>query len=73
MAGIPFKHILLVGFVLLCISSTTPKARSLPNARETEKGHDDQMLTATKGEAPNVDELVAMDYSPASRKPPIHN
>ena len=48
-------------------------ARSLPVARETEKGHDDQMLIATKVEAPNVDELVAIDYTPARRKPPIHN
>ena len=48
-------------------------ARSLPVARETEKGHDDQVLTATEGGAPNVDELVAIDYTPARRKPPIHN
>ncbi|XVF18340.1 hypothetical protein REPUB_Repub11eG0013200 [Reevesia pubescens] len=74
MARVSCKHILLA-FLLLCFISTTPRARSLPNGREMEKGHDDQVLTATSEGpgAPNVDELVAMDYTPAKRKPPIHN
>ncbi|XWS10793.1 hypothetical protein CRYUN_Cryun38cG0028100 [Craigia yunnanensis] len=73
MSRVPCTHILLVTFLLLCFFSTTPRARSLPKARETEKGHDNQVLTATQDGAPNVDELVAMDYTPARRKPPIHN
>ena len=51
-------------------------ARNIPVAKETQKVHDAQVLTATEDhEAPNinVDELVSMDYTPATRKPPIHN
>ena len=47
----------------------------MPVAKETQKVHDAQVLTATEDGAPNlsVDELVSMDYTPATRKPPIHN
>ena len=43
---------------------------------ETQKVHDAQVLTATEDHgAPNinVEELVSMDYTPATRKPPVHN
>ncbi|EOY13681.1 Encodes a root meristem growth factor, Belongs to a family of functionally redundant ous peptides that are secreted, putative [Theobroma cacao] len=75
MTRVSRKHYLLVAFLLLCFISTTARAQSLPKeARETEKGHDDQVLTAaTEDGASNVDELVAVDYTPARRKPPIHN
>ncbi|XVE63254.1 hypothetical protein DITRI_Ditri07aG0005200 [Diplodiscus trichospermus] len=74
MARVPCKHILLVAFVLLSFISATPRARSFPNAGETDqKCSDEELLTATQGGAPNVDEMVAMDYTPARRKPPIHN
>ncbi|OMO74620.1 hypothetical protein CCACVL1_16579 [Corchorus capsularis] len=75
MARVPCKHFLLVAFVLLCFISTTTKARSLPKAPSTpEKGHGDEVvLTATQDGDSNVEELVAVDYTPARRKPPIHN
>lgn len=48
-------------------------ARSLPS--EMKKGLDEQVVTTENegGAPPDVDELVAMDYTPARRKPPIHN
>lgn len=45
-------------------------------AKETQEVRNDQVLTETENNGePNikVDELVSMDYSPATRKPPIHN
>ncbi|KAK8716300.1 hypothetical protein V6N13_043615 [Hibiscus sabdariffa] len=79
MARVPYKHLLLAAafflFFFFFISSTAG-ARNLPVAKETQKSHDHQELTVTKdGGAPDisVDELVSMDYTPATRKPPIHN
>ncbi|KAK8717262.1 hypothetical protein V6N13_044537 [Hibiscus sabdariffa] len=69
---------------LMSFSTNTPlvdpsRARNMPVAvaKETQKVvHDDQVDTATENHGEDhvrVDELVAMDYSPATRKPPIHN
>ncbi|XWS29429.1 hypothetical protein CRYUN_Cryun24cG0028900 [Craigia yunnanensis] len=76
MARVPCKHLLLVAFFLIFFISTTARARNMPVAKETQKIHDAQVLTATEDHgAPNinVDELVSMDYTPPTRKPPIHN
>ncbi|KAE8689180.1 Ubiquitin carboxyl-terminal hydrolase, putative isoform 1 [Hibiscus syriacus] len=76
MARVPCKHLILVAFSLFFIA-TTATARNMPVAKETQKVlHVDQVLTATENHGEDhakVDELVAMDYSPATRKPPIHN
>ncbi|KAE8691229.1 Ubiquitin carboxyl-terminal hydrolase, putative isoform 1 [Hibiscus syriacus] len=76
MARVPCKRLLLVAFFLLFIA-TTARARNMPVAKETQKVlHNDKVLTATENHGEDhvkVDELVAMDYSPATRKPPIHN
>ncbi|KAL4311792.1 hypothetical protein GQ457_01G003230 [Hibiscus cannabinus] len=74
MARVPCKHVLIV-FIFLCFISTTPIARSLSDARETKECLDvGEVVMATGSVAPpDVDELVAMDYTPARRKPPIHN
>ncbi|KAB2037096.1 hypothetical protein ERO13_D03G047500v2 [Gossypium hirsutum] len=76
MARVPCKHLILAAFFLFFFISTTATARNLPVAKETQKPHDLQELTSTKDHGePNisVDELVSMDYTPATRKPPIHN
>ncbi|XVF15016.1 hypothetical protein REPUB_Repub09cG0113100 [Reevesia pubescens] len=77
MARVPCKHLLLVAFFLFFFISTTARARNMPVAKETDHKVQDshQVLTATEDRAPNisVDELVSMDYTPATRKPPIHN
>ncbi|KAE8676558.1 Ubiquitin carboxyl-terminal hydrolase, putative isoform 1 [Hibiscus syriacus] len=77
MARVPCKRLLLVAFFLLLFIATTARAINMPVAKETQKVlHDDQVLTATEIHGEDhvkVDELVAMDYSPATRKPPIHN
>ncbi|KAK9012730.1 hypothetical protein V6N11_040768 [Hibiscus sabdariffa] len=80
MARVPCScKYLLVAFFLLFFISTTARARNMPVAvaKETQKVvHDDQVDTATENHGEDhvrVDELVAMDYSPATRKPPIHN
>ncbi|KAB2095470.1 hypothetical protein ERO13_A01G042000v2 [Gossypium hirsutum] len=73
MARVPCKHVLLIVFIFLCFISTTPVARSLPS--EMKKGLDDRVVTTENegGAPPDVDELESMDYTPARRKPPIHN
>ncbi|TXG60474.1 hypothetical protein EZV62_015047 [Acer yangbiense] len=87
MARVPCKHLLLVAFLLLCFFiSLSHGARSLG---VTSVGVDDQKMkgqdvldhhqvvkpTEEKGGvAENIDEdLVSVDYTPARRKPPIHN
>ncbi|GMI67629.1 root meristem growth factor 9, GOLVEN 2, CLE-like 9 [Hibiscus trionum] len=73
MARVPCKHLLLVAFFLLFFISTPARARNMAVAKETQKlVHDDQVLSATEDHV-KVDGLVSMDYSPATRKPPIHN
>ncbi|XWS44810.1 hypothetical protein CRYUN_Cryun15aG0080700 [Craigia yunnanensis] len=75
MARVPCKHLLLVAFFIFFFISTTARARNMPVAKETQKIHDAQVLTATEDGTPDisVDGLVSMDYTPATRKPPIHN
>ncbi|XVE83269.1 hypothetical protein DITRI_Ditri16bG0074200 [Diplodiscus trichospermus] len=76
MARVPCKHLLLVAFFLVFFISTTARARNVPMPKETQKGvHDAQVLPTTEDGAPNinVDEILSMDYTPATRKPPIHN
>ncbi|GMI68626.1 root meristem growth factor 9, GOLVEN 2, CLE-like 9 [Hibiscus trionum] len=75
MARVPCKHLLLVAFFLLFFIATTARARNMPVAKENQKViQDDRVVTGTETEDHvRVDELVAMDYSPATRKPPIHN
>ncbi|XVE86624.1 hypothetical protein DITRI_Ditri18aG0049400 [Diplodiscus trichospermus] len=78
MARVPCKHLLfVVAFFLFVFISTTARARNMPVAKDTQKvRHDAEVLTAREDHgAPNisVDELVSMDYTPATRKPPIHN
>ncbi|XVF61800.1 hypothetical protein PTKIN_Ptkin08bG0159600 [Pterospermum kingtungense] len=79
MARVPCKHLLLVAFFLFFFISTTARARNMPVAKETQKVVHDiaQGPTATEDDhgAPNTndDEFVSMDYTPATRKPPIHN
>ncbi|XP_022741498.1 uncharacterized protein LOC111293053 [Durio zibethinus] len=77
MARVLCKRLLVVAIFLFFFISTTARARNMPVAKETQKVHDDRVhITATEDHgAPNinVDELVSMDYTPATRKPPIHN
>ncbi|KAK8673754.1 hypothetical protein V6N13_112069 [Hibiscus sabdariffa] len=81
MARVPCncKYFLVAFFLLIFFISTTARARNMPVAvaKETQKVvHDDQVVPATENHGEDhvrVDELVAMDYSPATRKPPIHN
>ncbi|XP_050381202.1 uncharacterized protein LOC126798316 [Argentina anserina] len=78
-----YKHLVLVAFVLLCFITitTTEAARSLGVAPSSytgdEMSHDDALKHGIKeddGVMPDESaDLLAMDYSPASKKPPIHN
>ncbi|GMI67864.1 hypothetical protein HRI_000455600 [Hibiscus trionum] len=69
-------RLLVLAAAFFLFFSSTAGARNLPAANETGKPHVHPELTLTKDEgAPNLslDELVSMDYTPATRKPPIHN
>ncbi|CAB4269024.1 unnamed protein product [Prunus armeniaca] len=84
MAAIPFKHLLLVAFILLCFISITAEGRSLGVVSKSsddghQKSHDlhdpfKQKEEDHEGLLPDEsNDLLAMDYTPASKKPPIHN
>ncbi|KAK9271775.1 hypothetical protein L1049_002138 [Liquidambar formosana] len=74
MARVPCKRLVLVAFFLLCFISTTAKARNLRTGNnEAERGHDDLLIPKEDGAPVNVEELVTVDYTPARKKPPIHN
>ncbi|XP_061345614.1 protein GOLVEN 2 [Gastrolobium bilobum] len=74
MAMLPSKRLVLVAFLLLCFISMTARARSL---RETgvgaEKGQRNLFKLNHEGAQDSSDELDTMDYTPAKKKPPIHN
>lgn len=48
-------------------------ARNIPVAKENQKVHEVVTATEDGSSKVSVEELVSMDYSPATRKPPIHN
>ncbi|KAM3708715.1 hypothetical protein ACB098_02G118900 [Castanea mollissima] len=70
MAAVPCKRLILVAFIILCLFSTTTRAAR--NLRVVSKGsqmsHDDPS-SPKEERVPEVD----VDYTPARRKPPIHN
>ncbi|KAJ1429733.1 hypothetical protein SESBI_08136 [Sesbania bispinosa] len=82
MAAVQNKRILFVVFVFLCFFSIQTRARILKernnqtsgdaNTAQHKEAHAD--LFKPKEEEGNVSsEVFSMDYTPASRKPPIHN
>ncbi|GFY94185.1 Chaperone protein like [Actinidia chinensis var. chinensis] len=78
MVVLPSKRLLLVAFFLLCFASITAKARSLPKARSNGGAKGDQNDTLTVAQPEKMqphshEDLETMDYTPAGKKPPIHN
>ncbi|KAA8546932.1 hypothetical protein F0562_003361 [Nyssa sinensis] len=74
MAMVACRRLVLVAFLLLCFIFITARARSLrTDINGAEKGHD--MFIPKEDGVPDstTEELVAMDYTPATKKPPIHN
>ncbi|KAH7850930.1 hypothetical protein Vadar_004703 [Vaccinium darrowii] len=73
MAVLPRKRLVLVAFFLLCFVSIIAKARSVP--KETGNGGDDPKAEGGLPESTNSDDqdLVTVDYTPAQKRPPIHN
>ncbi|KAJ1412912.1 hypothetical protein SESBI_20064 [Sesbania bispinosa] len=76
------KRFLLVVFLLLCFISIQARARTLKEkgntTRDPRTAHNneeqDHAFKAKEGEENNAgNEVFSMDYTPASRKPPIHN
>ncbi|KAI5405144.1 hypothetical protein KIW84_052067 [Lathyrus oleraceus] len=84
MVGTQNKHILVI-FFLLCffsihiqVRARVLKERSNQSSEDASKSQKHKEVHADlfklKEEEGNVDsEVFAMDYTPASRKPPIHN
>ncbi|KAI5588086.1 hypothetical protein POPTR_005G087000v4 [Populus trichocarpa] len=75
MAKISRNHLVLVAFFLLCFVSTCARARTLRevNNHEVEKKDHNNLFPSKENGLHDVDELAGMDYTPASKKPPIHN
>ncbi|KAM1068203.1 hypothetical protein ACFX1Q_000167 [Malus domestica] len=74
MAAIPCKHLVVVAFFLLCFVSITAQGRSLGLVSKRagdayQKNEDDQAVVLQD----EINDLLAMDYTPARKKPPIHN
>ncbi|KAF5745179.1 Root meristem growth factor 9 [Tripterygium wilfordii] len=79
MARVPCKRIVLVVFIVFAFISITARGRSLREASKEDeavvvKGQDNQFTPKENGaESDDGDDLVGMDYTPARKKPPIHN
>ncbi|XP_054804873.1 uncharacterized protein LOC129307946 [Prosopis cineraria] len=86
MASLVNKRLLIVVFFILCFISLQARARSLKEketinstGHEQQEGHDHHQTVLkpkanNNNEANNAEgEVFSMDYTPASRKPPIHN
>ncbi|KAH7520762.1 hypothetical protein FEM48_Zijuj08G0179800 [Ziziphus jujuba var. spinosa] len=80
MAVLPCKRLVLVAFILLCFFSNTARsARSLGvvSKGEDQKGYDDNSTTTNfrpkEDGVRESDAFLHMDYTPARKKPPIHN
>ncbi|KAF9678765.1 hypothetical protein SADUNF_Sadunf07G0069800 [Salix dunnii] len=76
MAEISRNHLVLVAFFLLCFVSTRARAaRTLREASSNHGAEKDQndLFPSKENGLPGVDELIGMDYTPARKKPPIHN
>ncbi|TKY73883.1 hypothetical protein E2542_SST02640 [Spatholobus suberectus] len=83
MAASQDRRILFVAFVILCLFSSQTIARTLKEknnlssgdantAQHTKEAHAE--VIKPKDEEVNVGgDVFSMDYTPASRKPPIHN
>ncbi|XP_028765947.1 uncharacterized protein LOC114723877 [Neltuma alba] len=77
MAILQNKRLVIVALFLLCFISSQATARSLKeringNIRDRKEAHDG--VLKTKEDEGNADcEVFSMDYTPARRKPPIHN
>ncbi|KAK7358887.1 hypothetical protein VNO77_00827 [Canavalia gladiata] len=77
------KRILLVVFFLLCFISIQARARTLKeksnivaSTRDANTTHHKQThdhVFKPKEDDNNAGEVFSMDYTPARRKPPIHN
>ncbi|CAI0554820.1 unnamed protein product [Linum tenue] len=81
------KHLLLAAFFLLCFISPCAQGRRLKEVVSHEEKHevvaveakehsnklDNLEVPSKETHLPDADELVGMDYSPASKKPPTHN
>ncbi|XP_052191370.1 protein GOLVEN 2 isoform X2 [Diospyros lotus] len=76
MALLVCKRLLLLAFLMLCIISVPATARVLRTDERTnigaEKGQNDAIMPKGKWVA-DSEELLTMDYTPAKKKPPIHN
>ncbi|KAL3721572.1 hypothetical protein ACJRO7_033986 [Eucalyptus globulus] len=72
MAKLPCKHLVLM-FVLLCFISITATARNLRESVGGEGTSHVETLEVKEGQPPDPNDLFSMDYTPAQKKPPIHN
>ncbi|OWM91389.1 hypothetical protein CDL15_Pgr017307 [Punica granatum] len=82
MAKVQYKGLLVLAFIFLSFSSTSSAARRL---RAGVKGDENSLagdgfdgVVLPKGSPDHqvtkeVEELLSMDYTPAGKKPPIHN
>uniref|UniRef100_A0A7N2LZH1 Root meristem growth factor 9 n=1 Tax=Quercus lobata TaxID=97700 RepID=A0A7N2LZH1_QUELO len=69
MAAVPCKRLILVAFIILCLFSTTTRARNLRVVSKGSQMSHDGPSSPKEERIPEVD----VDYTPARRKPPIHN
>ncbi|KAM6563631.1 hypothetical protein CsatB_023629 [Cannabis sativa] len=74
MAMVQYKCLLIATLILFCSFSITAKARILKEGEHVaKKSNDNELKPNQDRELFDNNELVAMDYSPAGKTPPIHN
>ncbi|KAG6721762.1 hypothetical protein I3842_03G127700 [Carya illinoinensis] len=73
------RQLVLVAFMLLCFFSVGARAarslRAITTSHESQTNlmHDDKFSPKEDRAADSDDLVAAADYTPARRKPPIHN
>ncbi|KAE9602800.1 hypothetical protein Lal_00049920 [Lupinus albus] len=80
MAAVHYNRILLVFFFILCFISLQAKARELKERSNigntidvNNKEEDEVKFKPKEDDEGKKGEVFSMDYTPATRKPPIHN
>ncbi|KAB1210353.1 hypothetical protein CJ030_MR6G024140 [Morella rubra] len=77
-AVLPCKRLVLIALVMLCFFSNAARAarslRAVASNEISQMSHDQDPFSPKEDRVlADSDDLVTVDYTPARRKPPIHN
>ncbi|CAL0325170.1 unnamed protein product [Lupinus luteus] len=73
MVGAHYKRMLLVLFFILCFFISMQAKVRAPKETHNKEVFDVKFKPREDGEGNDQGQVFSMDYTPARRKPPIHN